>query len=133
VVHKYVANAIADPNLRLLAVWGPMLRKETRPDAEEATSLLPDPRVTHFWSPGHEVAELLRPAAGLPEGELAWDTFQLYDPGARWGESPPTPDFVMHVEKALPDDRRLNGEVLAGRIRSLLTARAAPPAPGSTR
>jgi len=127
VVHKYVMKAIDDPNLRLLTVWGPMLGPEKQPDAEAATALLPDPRVTHFWSDGHEVAEILRPAAGLPAGERAWDTFQLYAPGERWGETPPTPDFVMHVDKLLPADRRLDGAVLAERIRALLAARAAPP------
>jgi hypothetical protein len=132
VVHKYVMNAIDDPNLRLFTVWGPMLGPEQRADAEVATALLPDPRVSHFWSDGHEVAEILRPAAGLPEGERAWDTYQLYAAGARWGDAPPTPDFVMHVGKRLPEDRRLDGAVLAEHIRALLAARpgSAPPPSG---
>ena len=104
-----------------------MLGPEKQPNAKAATALLPDPQMTHFWSDGHEVAEILRPAAGLPAGERAWDTFQLYAPGERWGETPPTPDFVMHVDKLLPADRRLDGAVLAERIRALLAARAAPP------
>ena len=126
-VHKHVMEAIDDVNLRLLAVWGPMLGPEQRPDAEAATALLPDPRVAHFWSAGHEIAEILRPAAGLPAGERAWDTYQLYAAGVRWGEAPPAPDFVMHVDKRLPDDRRLDGAVLAEHIRALLAARPAPP------
>lgn len=128
-VHKYVTEAIDDPDLELLVVWGPMLGSEKQPDAEAATALLPDPRAAHSWSEGHEVAEILRGPAGLPAGERAWDTFQLYAAGAVWEEAPPTPDFVMHVEKSLPADRRLHGATLAEHIRSLLAARPVTPAP----
>jgi hypothetical protein len=122
VVHKYVTETIGDDALRLLTVWGPMLGSEVRADAEAATALLPDPRVDHFWSEGHGVAERFAPLAGLPAGELAWDTFQVFPAGARWREEPPRPAFVMHVDKRLPGEDRLDGGALAERIHALLAA-----------
>jgi len=97
-----------------------MLGGETEADAREATSLMPDPRASHFWTGAHTLAEALRAPAGLQE-ELAWDTFLLFPPGARWGDAPPSPSYVMHVGKRLPPDRRLNGEKLAEQVNRLRT------------
>lgn len=119
-VQRYLLERIPDPRLRVYVVWGPMLGPETEADARAATALVPDPRVTHFWTGANTLAERLRGAAGLTD-ELAWDTYQLFPPDARWGEAPPTPSYVMHVEKRLPPERRLNGEKLAAEARRLLS------------
>lgn len=129
VVQRYVLDRIDHPDLRLYTVWGPMLGDETREDARPATVHLSGERVTHFWTGGHGLADALAPVLGLPEGERAWDTFLLYGPGAVWeeGEAPPDPDFVMHVGKSLPEELRMNGEVLADEARRLLANDRAGP------
>ncbi len=99
-----------------------MLGGEKAEDAREATALIPDPRATHYWTGAHTLAELLRGAAGLKE-ELAWDTFLLFPPGARWGDLPPPSAYVMHVNKrSLPPERRLNGDRLLEQVKKLLAA-----------
>lgn len=119
-VQRYLLERNPDPRLRVYVVWGPMLGPETEEDARGATSLVPDGRTTHFWTGVDTLAERLRGPAGLTD-ELAWDTFLLFPPGARWGESPPAPSSVLHVDKRLPAARRLNGELLATEARELLT------------
>lgn len=100
-----------------------MLGGETEDDAREATALIPDPRAAHYWTGEHTLAELLEGPAGLKE-ELAWDTFLVFAPGARWGGVPPVPGYVMHVGKrSLPPGRRLNGETLFEQVKKLLPAR----------
>jgi hypothetical protein len=120
VVQRHVLDRIDDPRLRVYVVWGPMLEKETESEAREATVFVPDGRSTHFWTPLHALAEAMAAPAGLPAGERAWDTFQLFAPGASWGETPPAPAFVMHVGKPLAAELRLNGEVLRRATEKLL-------------
>lgn len=114
-------DAIDSPELRLYVVWGPMLGHETRDDVGPATTHLSGARVTHFWTPGHDLPDAMSGLLGLPEGEPAWDTFLLYGPGAAWtGAAPPAPAFFMHVGRSLPEDRRFDGEILAREARRLL-------------
>lgn len=121
-MQRYVLDKVDDPKLRVYVVWGPMLGGETEADARAATALMPDPRVSQYWTGEHTLAEALRATAGLEE-ELAWDTFLLFPPGARWGDAPPSPAYVMHVGKRLPPERRLNGEKLLEQVNRLRAAR----------
>ena len=121
-VQRYILDRIDDPKLRIHVVWGPMLGGETEADARGATSLVPDPRASHYWTGAHTLAEALRAPAGLQE-ELAWDTFLLFPRGVKWGQEPPVPAYVMHVGKKLPPERRLNGEKLAEQVNRLRAAR----------
>jgi hypothetical protein len=122
VVQRYILDKVQDPNLKVYVVWGPMLGGEKEEDAREATALVPDARAIHFWTAAHSLAEALRAPAGLKE-ELAWDTFLLFPRGMKWGDVPPSPDYVMHVGKQLPPERRLNGEKLIEQVNRLLAAR----------
>ena len=121
-MQRYVLDRIEDPTVQVYVVWGPMLGGESEEDARGVTGLLPDPRVTHFWTGAHALAEALRAPAGLQD-ELAWDTFLVFAPGTRWGDAPPSPAYVMHVGKKLPPERRLNGEKLADEVNRLRKAR----------
>ncbi len=121
-VQRYVLDRIDDPKLRVYVVWGPMLGGETEEDAREVTASLADSRGTHFWTGTHTLAEALRAPAGLQD-ELAWDTFLLFPPEAKWEDVPPMPVYVMHVGKRLPPDRRLNGEKLFEQVNKLRAPR----------
>lgn len=120
VIQRYVMHDIESDDLALYLVWGPMLGGEQRQDAEEATAFLPDSRVVHYWTPAHDLAAQVSQPLELGD-ELAWDTFLLYGPGARWAEGPPPePSSFMHVGRSLPAERRFNGKTLAAEIRELL-------------
>lgn len=118
-MQRYVLETIPDDALRVYAVWGPMLGEEKEPDAHHATATLPDPRVAHFWTDAHGVAEAFQAPLGLADAK-AWDTYMLFPAGAHWGEGAPKPVFYMHVGKPLPKELRLNGETLARQVRSAL-------------
>lgn len=119
-VQRYVFEPIEGDGLRGYAVWGPMLGKETEADARTATRFLPDRRVSHYWTPEHVLAHSLSGPVGLPEGEAAWDTYLLFAPGVRWGEEPPKPSYVMHVERSLPKELELDGHLLREHATELL-------------
>lgn len=124
-MHKYLLQQLESDELAVFTVWGPMLGEEVRADADAATVALPDPRVEHFWTGEHTLAEALAGPLGLAPGELAWDVYLVYAPGTRWGDEPPVPDTVMHVDKSLPDEQRLNGEKLFDRAAELIAGDAA--------
>ena len=127
VVQRHVVKQIPDERFRVYVVWGPMLEKEKEEDARQATVHLPDPRVTHFWTDAHVLAEAFEAPLGLQKVR-AWDTYMLFPPGATWGETAPTPAYYMHVGKPLPANLRLNGDKLAAAARKLLAPGGRPAA-----
>ncbi len=129
VTRRYVLDTIKDDRLRIYIVWGPMLGDEREENARAATEGMPDPRVTHFWTPTNTVATMFAKAIKLPNGLLAWDTYQLFAPGVTWEGSVPAPTRFMQMNKPLPDELLFNGETLAKWIREDLAAK--PPAPGA--
>jgi hypothetical protein len=133
VVQRYVLDQIPDPRLAVLVVWGPMLHKEKEEDAHAAAAFLPDRRALHFWTPAQAIAEAFEKPTGLASTHTpAWDTYLLYAPGIEWTSEPPAPTSLMHVDKPLPADRRLNGEKLRDEVRRLLSG-PPPPASGTRR
>jgi hypothetical protein len=125
VVQKYVLDTIKDDRLAVYTLWGQMFELDRLDHAQEATVRMPDPRVTHFWAGGQVMAEKFAKAAALPKGEKSWDTFQVFAPGATWGETLPAPARYMFIKKPLPEELLLNGEKLADWIREYL--RGTPP------
>lgn len=73
-----------DADVAVYAVWEPMLGGR-RTNALEATGLLPDPRVRHFWNEDFIVGNHYSEAAF---GRTAWDIYFLYGPDAVWEERP---------------------------------------------
>ena len=107
-------------NLAAYAVWEPILRTDDARSSRKATTLLPDSRVRHFWTGTQDLGELFQPAIELTT-EPAWDVYLVYPPGVKWdGQGPPRPAYFMHqLAGRLPEDRMLNGEILAERIQAL--------------
>lgn len=126
-VQRYVFDEVEDPRLRGFLVWGPMLDKEERSDAVGATRFLNDDRTTHYWTDDDVLAVRFRDPVGLPDEEMAWDTFLLFAAGQRWGDEPPSPVFTMHYGKSLPEEQRLHGPTLRRKVEELLSAAARGP------
>src|SRR5436309_12164064 len=91
VVQRYVLDRIADDRLTVYVLWGPYKEHETEAVARFAAPFVPDPRAVHFWTEttaaGEIFQEPLKPL-GLGAGS-AWDSFLLYAPETRWGDSVP--------------------------------------------
>ncbi len=131
-MHRYLMQKTDDDNLKLYVVWGPMLGRETEEDAKTATALVPDERAMHFWTDSNRVADLYQGALGFTdEEESGWDTFSLYAPGTRWESGPPPePHLFMHVNKPLPEEKRLNAIDLAAEAAKLLDGGETPGGDG---
>lgn len=131
-MHRYLMQKTEHDNLKLYVVWGPMLGAETEEDAKQATALVPDERAMHFWTDSSRVADLYQGTLGFTDTEESgWDTFSLYAPGTRWESGPPPePHLFMHVNKPLPDEKRLNAIDLAAEAAKLLEGGEAPGGAG---
>lgn len=119
VAQRYVLDKIPDERLRVYVVWGPYKEREKEEDARMAATFLPDPRATHFWTESPAAGNLFNePLKPLGLGShSAWDSFLVYAPDARWGESPPQPAHLMHRNV---EGKPLNGVRLLEQIRDLV-------------
>jgi hypothetical protein len=87
--------------------------------AVAAESLIPDPRVVHYWDAESNLGTLYGEMLPLPFGKtLAWDIYFVYAPGVEWGEQPPMPTEWMHQLSEGP--RMLDGEKLRNSVAELL-------------
>lgn len=119
-MHEAVFEGIASEKLRGYAVWEPILRTDNLRGARKATTMLPDPRVQHYWITGREMGEVFQSPLGLKD-QVAWDVYLVYPPGVEWkGKRPPMPSYFMHQLPELPEARRLDASALAGQLRKLI-------------
>ncbi len=85
---RWVRKSILDENprapLRVYAVWFDMFDGDERATVD--TSLLPDPRVTHFWDDGKEAGRWYARAVTRPDDPdwVEWDAFFVYPAGTTW-------------------------------------------------
>ncbi len=81
------ANPTAD--IAVHVVWEPMLGGR-REQAVEATSLMPDSRVRHFWNETFIVGQFFQDAAydRTAMGRPVWDIYFLFGSEATWQQQP---------------------------------------------
>lgn len=97
-------------------VWSPQLGAEEKHVAG-AAELIDDPRVTQYWDPAMAAGRAFERVLGTPVP--AWDVWMLFGPEARWGESPPEPDWWEHQLGSFRPDRRLDFERFTEKARGL--------------
>ena len=121
-VQESVLERIDDDDLAVYVVWEPIFRTDDQRSSRKASTLLPDPRVTHYWVETQDVGKMYQPAIGL-EGEAAWDVYLVYPPGIGWADTiPPVPAHLMHqLRGRLPEARLLDGPQLASEIARVLS------------
>ncbi len=56
---------------------------------------------------------------GLPSGQVAWDVYLVFPPGARWESQAPKPTYWMH-QLSYPSENYLSGEKLRGEVERTL-------------
>lgn len=83
----------------------------------DATKLLPDERVIHYWDGEKKLGEAYKPVLELDQ--TVWDVYLLYPPNAEWKEQPPKPVFWMH-QLGVEQGQKLNGAILAQEVKNLL-------------
>ena len=104
-------------NVRVLAVWGPVLFTDFSKPGAAVLQRLTDRRVTHYWDSEHRIARQLqaladpsqpRPECCVHRGDL-WDLAALY-PALPWAERlPRAVVFDGPVVNAAPE---LEAEIL---------------------
>jgi hypothetical protein len=84
-VQEEILAEYADPNLRVYAVWFPMLWGDAR--WRWHGDVLSDARVTHFWDKQRVVGQWF---AEHIEGysDVVWDTYYLFGPDSQWADTP---------------------------------------------
>ena len=107
-------------DLRVYAVWVPILRTDVRLTVPRATTRLPDERVSHYWDAEGELAKAYSRLLRLPDSLPAWDVYLVFDRDARWDAEPPPPTHWMHQLPVGPPAQRLDANRLAGEVGKLL-------------
>ncbi|MEO2016249.1 MAG: hypothetical protein ABGZ53_17965 [Fuerstiella sp.] len=105
--------------IKVYVVWTPVLREDDRASVADATALIEDDRVSHFWDGGKSLGLSFGTIVTLPRGrKLAWDVYFAFSADAEWGDTPPTPADWMHQLGV--DDQTLDGNKLRVAIEALL-------------
>ena len=113
-------DKLGAPDLRVYAVWVPILRTDMRLAVSRATTWLPDERVSHYWDAEGDLVNAYSRILGLPDSRPAWDVYLLFDGNAEWKDQPPAPQGWMHQLPLAPAERRLDGDRLAAEVGKLL-------------
>jgi hypothetical protein len=87
-------------NLRVFAVWEPMLPTDWGRPSTGELARLSDPRVTQVWDRGHLIARQIEkgadgrhPACCSRHGAW-WDVIAAYPPAAQWTGTAPVPELL---------------------------------------
>lgn len=118
-VQKKVLEKVTGDDLRVHAVYAPILGSDTASTIAKAATHIPDPRVMRYRDGKGELVFGYAPVLGLGENP-AWDVYLLYGPEAEWKDKPPAPTSWMHQLQAGPGGRELDGERLAAEAAALV-------------
>jgi hypothetical protein len=95
-------------DVAVYVVWSPQLGAEEKHVAG-ATTLVSDPRATHFWDGHMLVGSAYQPLVG--SRAAAWDTWMVFDRNAMWrGDSVPRPAWWEHQMSSGPPALMLNAD-----------------------
>lgn len=110
---------VTDPNVRVYAVWVPIIKSDFETMVGSATKRLPDERVSHFWDGNGELVKSYARLLQLGDAQPAWDVYFVYDRDAEWKDTPPVPTYWMH-QLELTQGHPFNGDQLAVEINKLV-------------
>lgn len=145
-VQHEVLDRLPGRPLHVFVVWLPMMQQDEESQVPQAMQAIPDSRVTHFWDEARELSKAYSPILGLeydlhtldralifrwllhvqlrlkggPRFQPAWDVYLVFTRQAKWGDTPPAPDFWMH-QLRVSETHRLKGERLAAAVRQHLS------------
>jgi thiol-disulfide isomerase/thioredoxin len=83
-----------DGKLKVMLLWGPLMRSDTSSITIRAMEYIKDKRVDNFWDLWRWGYRTYTENLNIPEFE-AWDLFIFYEAGKKWGDQPPVPTFWM--------------------------------------
>jgi hypothetical protein len=102
-------------NVRVFAVWEPILATDWQRPGASVLSRVPDLRAHQYWDPKHLVAQRIAADARDPQPRqkccvrdgFLWDVAAVYPPGVKWtAQMPPAVFFNGPVMKVKEDLER---------------------------
>lgn len=87
-----ILQRLPNARVKVLVLWSPLLGRDSRFAAQDATVYLPDSRAQHFWDLWTFGVNHYTQKLKYPEDRLAWDIFVLYGTGIDWRSSGAAPD-----------------------------------------
>jgi|SRR5215207_3546522 len=122
-IQSKVLEQIKNEDVRVYAVYLPILQGDEESTVPLATKRLPDNRVSFYWDGKGELAQSYTPVLQLRKGRPAWDVYLAFNRDAEWkNDSPPAPDYWMHQLGGVVPERRLDGTRFADETNKLLKA-----------
>jgi hypothetical protein len=118
-VQESVLDRVKDQDLRVYAVWVPVLWIDSKASVPQATKRFEDARVSQYWDSKADMTRAY--AKNLKIDGPAWDVYLLFDRDAEWRDQPPLPIFWMD-QLGLENGKPFDGDELADEIRTLLNA-----------
>src|SRR5437868_3664991 len=95
-IQSKVLEQIGSDDVRVYAVYLPILRGDEESSVPSAMKRLTDSRVSFFWDAQGETAQSYARVLKLPAGQPAWDVYLLFNRDAEWKNDLPAPDYWMH-------------------------------------
>ena len=125
VIQENVVSRFATDKLAVYVVWVPLLNLQDpatlqRHAHQYAKLIPPGPRVTHYSDPEAYAGKAYGPILGVPYGSPAWDVYLAFGADARWGDTPPVPNYFEHQLGGLPSEKLLDGPRFASEVGKLL-------------
>jgi hypothetical protein len=115
-----VLEQVKSSDVRVYAVYVPILRGDIEATVPAAMEKLPDSRVVFFWDSKGEMSESYAAVLQLPKGRPAWDVYLAFNRAAEWKGESPTPSYWMHQLGDVSPDRQLDGQKFAEETNKLL-------------
>jgi len=120
---KDIFAGIDGDDLRLYAVWLPILEDDSRDKALELAGSFDDKRVISIWD--SEGVSSRQWQLALRIDQQAWDVYMIYDKGHRWISAPESPDFCMRQLSGLTDIPFWNRRVFESKLREVVAENGA--------
>ena len=94
-----VLRPVPSAELRVYAVWVPVMGEDGEATARRAAERFTDPRLRHYWDPSGEIGRAFGRALRLPgaralgeKSGFAYDVYLVYPATTRWLDTPPRPE-----------------------------------------
>ncbi|MEP6850492.1 MAG: hypothetical protein ABI999_16665 [Acidobacteriota bacterium] len=110
-------DKLPEKDVKVYAVWVPILASDSQSMVGRATKYLPDNRVTHYWDGRKELVKGFVPVLDLGK-RPAWDVYLIYDQTAEWKDGFPKPEF-WEEQLGISDETALDADKMTAEINRL--------------
>jgi len=110
---------VTDNRVRAYVIWLPIFGGDFKGEQRNLSRSFSDKRVSYFSDSmmlsGKQWEQILK-----TERVIAWDVYMLYGPDAKWGESPPMPEYWMHQLGGVTKAPAYKEEVFRAKLKDML-------------